>query len=85
MLTRLGIAILVFMMVQPVLFGLAAVIILATSLEGAAMTLLPWFIGGTIWVSAPFSWWLAPRLRARYWRRDKAGESLGDKTIEALS
>lgn len=69
MLTRLQIAVLVFMMVQAVLFGIGMVGILATPLNANAMTAIPYMIVATFIVSAPIAWLIAPRLQARYWRR----------------
>jgi hypothetical protein len=67
--TRIQIASMVFMMVQPVLFGIGMVIILATPLNQNAMTLVPWMIVATFFVSAPLAWLLAPRLQLRYWHQ----------------
>ncbi len=79
---RLAIAALVFMMVQAVLFGIGAVLVLATPLHDEAMTLMPYMIAVTIILAAPLSWWLAPRLRARYWRN--APKTPADRTLSAL-
>lgn len=68
MATRIGIAALVFMMVQAVLFGVGVVLVLATPLSDLAMTLMPWVVGVSTAVSLPVSWVIAPRLRLRYWR-----------------
>lgn len=65
---RLQIAALVFMMTQAVLFGIGAALALATPLAKTAMSLMPWVVGGSTILSAPISWMLAPRLRARFWR-----------------
>ncbi len=66
---RLAIAALVFMMAQAVLFGVGVVLVLATPLSESAMTLMPWVVGISTVVSLPISWFIAPRLRLRYWRR----------------
>lgn len=81
---RLGMAVLIYMMAQAVLFGVGTVLILATPLNDQAMQLMPWMIAITFVVAAPFSWWLAPRLRARFWREHR---DLGaaDKALAALS
>ena len=81
--TRLAIAAVIFMLVQAVLFGIGAIVVLATPLKDQATTLIPFMIAVTIVLAAPFSWWLAPRLRTRYWR--KAQKSVADRTISALS
>jgi uncharacterized membrane protein len=67
--TRTQIASMVFMMVQPILFGIGMVLILTTSLDQNAMELVPWMIAVTFVVSAPLAWLLAPRLQMRHWRR----------------
>ena len=66
---RLQIAILIYTMVQAVLFGVGTVLVLATPLSAVAMNLMPWVIGVSAVVSAPVSWILAPRLRARFLRQ----------------
>jgi ABC-type Co2+ transport system permease subunit len=81
---RFAIACMVCLMVQAVLFGIGAVLILATPLKHQAMELMPWMIAVTFAISAPFSWWLAPRLRARYWREHR-NLSAADKALSALS
>ena len=65
---RLGIAALVFMMIQAVLFGIGVLLVLATPLSDFAMTLMPWVVGISTAISLPLSWFMAPRLRLRYWR-----------------
>ena len=72
---RLAIAALVFMMAQAVLFGIGAVLVLATPLSEFAMTLMPWVVGVSTVVSLPLSWFLAPRLRLRYWQERERGHS----------
>ena len=67
--TRLAIAALVFMMVQAILFGIGTVLLLATPLRDLAMQLMPVVVGGSTILSLPLSWLIAPRLQARYWRR----------------
>ena len=66
---RLQIAAMVFLMVQAVLFGALTIVVLASPLSREAMELMPWVVAGSALVSMPLSWWLAPRLRARTWRR----------------
>ena len=67
--TRLQIAAMVFMMIQAMLFGIGMVLILATPLNTNAMTLIPWMIAGSFFVSAPLAWIIAPRLQLRRWHR----------------
>jgi multidrug efflux pump subunit AcrB len=68
------ITILVYLMVQAVVFGFGAVLVLATPLADFAMRLMPFVIVLSLIVSAPISWTLAPMLRARYARRQNAEE-----------
>ncbi|TBW40370.1 hypothetical protein EYW49_04080 [Siculibacillus lacustris] len=69
------IAVLIYMMVQAVLFGIGAIAILATPLAAQAMVLMPWFIGLSFLASIPIAWAVAPRLRARFeLRRPAPGE-----------
>ena len=67
--TRMQIAAMVFMMVQAVAFGAGMVAILATPLNQHAMVAIPAMIAVTTAASTALSWWIAPRLRARYWRQ----------------
>lgn len=66
---RLQISILVYVMVQAVVFGVGIVLVLATPLSAFAMNLMPWVVGVSAIVSAPVSWWIAPRMRARFQRQ----------------
>jgi len=63
---RFQIAALVFMMVQAVAFGAGIIIVLSTPLTALATQLIPWVVVMSAIVSAPLSWMLAPRLRARF-------------------
>jgi hypothetical protein len=81
---RFSIAALIYLMVQAVLFGIGAVLVLATPLNEQAMELMPVVVVTTFIISLPISWWLAPRLRARYWR-DQQNPGAADKVLEALS
>lgn len=67
--TRMQIATMVFMMVQAVAFGAGIVAVLASPLSLHAMVAIPAMVVVSSAVSAPLSWWIAPRLRARYWRQ----------------
>lgn len=66
---RLQIAALVFMMVQAVLFGVGAVVILSSALRDQAAFYMPVMIAVTMVLAAGLSWVIAPRLQMRYWRR----------------
>jgi hypothetical protein len=66
--TRVSIAVLIYMMVQAVTFGVGAILVLATPLQAEAMKLMPVVVIASSIVSVPISWFLAPRLQARFWR-----------------
>lgn len=67
--TRLQIAALIFMMVNAVAFGIGIVpVLLISSLSNNAFETVPAVVIASFLVSAPLSWFIAPRLRARYWR-----------------
>jgi hypothetical protein len=65
---RLIIAILVYMMVQAIMFGIGVILVLATPLNDVAMQLMPCVVAITSVMSLPIAWLIAPRLRARFWR-----------------
>ena len=71
---RMVIAALIYMMVQAVVFGIGVVLVLATPLANIAMTLMPFVVGGSLILSAPISWWLAPLARAAHERKLNAQE-----------
>ena len=74
---RFQIALMVYLMVQAVMFGIGVMLVLATPLARDAMALMPWVVGLTAIISAPLSWWIAPRLRARFWReRGSQGDAI---------
>jgi len=67
--TRFQIAALVFMMVNAVAFGVGIVpVLLIPSLANNAFEAIPAVVIASFLVSAPLSWFIAPRLRARYRR-----------------
>jgi hypothetical protein len=65
---RMRIAILIYAMVQAVVFGAGVVLVLATPLAQTAMALMPWVIGLSVLISAPVAWLLAPLAQARHAR-----------------
>lgn len=67
---RFQIAVVLFLMIQAVAFFAGIIALLLSPLSPEAMRLMPWLVGGTAIVSALLSWWLAPRLRARTWKRE---------------
>jgi len=69
MTTRIQIAALVFMMVNAVAFGIGIVpVLLIPALANHAFETVPAIVLASVVVSAPLSWFIAPRLRARYWQ-----------------
>jgi len=79
MYVRVQIAALVFMMVQAVLFGTGAILVLATPLTAYAMQLMPWVVVVSAVIALPLSWMLAPRLRLRYANRAASSGALADR------
>lgn len=73
---RLQISAMLFLMVQAVAFFAATLALLLSPFSREAVSLMPWVVAGTALVSMALSWWLAPRLRARTWRRDGPMELL---------
>lgn len=73
---RLQLAIMLFMMIQAVTFFAGLLVLLLSPFSRDAMSLMPLVVLGSCVVSAPLSWWLAPRLRARTWRREGPLEHL---------
>jgi multidrug efflux pump subunit AcrB len=67
--TRFQIAAMIFMMVNAVVFGAGIVpVLMIPSLANNAFEMIPAVVIASFVVSAPLSWFIAPRLRARYWR-----------------
>jgi hypothetical protein len=69
---RMEIALVIYMMVQGVLFGATVVGLLVSQLPVDAMQLMPWLVGATALISLPLSWVAAQRLRASTERRYSA-------------
>ncbi|NEV79788.1 hypothetical protein DYI24_22400 [Rhodopseudomonas sp. BR0C11] len=66
---RFRIASLVYMMTNAVLFGIGMVSIMTIpALARNAMDWVPMAVIASFVLAAPIAWWIAPRLRARYWR-----------------
>lgn len=64
--TRFAIAVLIWPMIQAVLFGLGMIGLLAAPLEAAEMmTAVWWMIAATFLISTPVAWGMAPWLRLR--------------------
>jgi zinc transporter ZupT len=67
---RLALAVLVFMNLQAVLFGFGMMVVLYQpdlSAESGFFW-IPVVIALSSVISAALSWWIAPHLRARFWR-----------------
>ena len=60
----LEMALVIYMMVQGCMFGVAIVALLTSRVLTDAIQLTPWIIGVTALASAPVSWLIAPRLRS---------------------
>jgi hypothetical protein len=84
--TRFQIAATIYMMVQAVAFGAGLVLILATPLQANAMTALPVMIAISFAVAAPLSWFIAPRLQARFWRaKGQNGDFISGPAVAATN
>lgn len=70
--TRLMLTLLIYLLVQGVLFGIATVAVLATPLKEHAMALWPALIAVTFVLAAPLAWKIAPRMMLRQRRRRMA-------------
>jgi hypothetical protein len=66
---RAAIAILIYMMVQAVTFGVGVILVMATPLATVAMTLMPYVVVTSLVASAPLAWWIAPFARAAHERQ----------------
>ncbi|HAJ90206.1 MAG TPA: hypothetical protein DCM27_04220 [Rhodospirillaceae bacterium] len=56
-------SVLVFMMVQAVLFGIGTVAIVSTPLVDKAAALMPVMIVATMFLAIPISWYIAVKMR----------------------
>ncbi len=69
MTTRSRITLVIYGMVNAVLFGSGAVLVLSLPVaQDAWKYLLPIVIVLSFVLAVPLAWLIAPRLRARYWR-----------------
>jgi hypothetical protein len=75
--TRVQIAALIYAMTNSVLFGAGLVLVLALPVLNAdAGFWISVVVAASLVLSAPIAWWMAPRLRARYWRRRSVANDL---------
>ena len=73
--TRAQIALLVYMMTEGVLFGAGVVLVMTWPVLSADTGF--WIVAvivASVILAAPIAWWIAPRMRARYWRRRRAAD-----------
>ena len=63
---RIMITLLIYLIVQGVLFGIGMVIVMATPLEERAEVYVPWVVGLTFIIAVPVALGIAPRMEA--WR-----------------
>jgi hypothetical protein len=79
--TRAQIALLAYMMTEGVLFGAGVVLVLTwPALSADTGFWIVTVVVASIILAAPIAWWIAPRMRARHWRRNRL-----KKTFSALS
>jgi hypothetical protein len=74
---RLYITIMLSLMTCAVLFGMGAVVVLSVpTLNEQAKFLLPAVIAASFVLGPIIAWFMAPRMRARYWKaRGRAAET----------
>jgi hypothetical protein len=71
--TRVLIAALIYSMTSGVLFGAGLILVLTLPVLSADTGLwISVVVGASFVLAAPVAWWIAPRLRARYWRGKSA-------------
>jgi membrane protein YdbS with pleckstrin-like domain len=70
--TRALIAVLIYSMTSGVLFGAGLILVLTLPVLSADTGLwISVVVGASFVLAAPVAWWIAPRLRARYWREQR--------------
>ena len=73
--TRAQIAVLIYMMMQGVMFGAGVILVLTwPALNSDAAFWIPAVVATSFILAAPIAWCIAPRLRARFWRQ-RGGET----------
>jgi len=73
---RVEIAALIYTMTNAVIFGAGLVTVLTLpALRADEAILIPAVVVASLILAGPAAWVIAPRLRARYWRRRAAGLS----------
>ena len=84
--TRARIAILIYSMTNAVLFGIGIVTVLnVPSLAALAWISIPVVVVVSLLLAVPIAWFIAPRLRARYWRQreERAPERISATRLRA--
>lgn len=82
--TRAGIAALVYIMTNAVLFGAGLVFVLSAPALQANMGLaIAIVVVASLVIAAPIAWFIAPRLRARNWARPPADPQPVHATVAA--
>jgi hypothetical protein len=73
--TRAQIAALIYLMTNGILFGAGVILVLTWSVlnENAGLW-ISIVVAASFVLAAPIAWWIAPRMRDRYWRRRIAAE-----------
>ena len=67
---RVQIATLIYVMTNGVLFGAGIILVLTwPALSADAGFWISRVMAASFVLAAPIAWWMAPRMRARYWRR----------------
>ena len=77
--TRACIAILIYSMINAVLFGIGIVTVLnVPSLAAHAWIGIPVVVVLSLLLAVPIAWFIVPRMRARYWRRREEANNRKD-------
>jgi hypothetical protein len=81
---RVGIAALIYTMTNAVIFGAGLVTVLTfPGLRAGEAIWIPVAVVTSVILAAPAAWVIAPRLRARYWRR-RTSRGSGERTSAHL-
>jgi hypothetical protein len=73
--TRMRIAVLIYSITNAVLFGVGIITVLTVpALSTNAAIWIPVLVVACFILAAPIAWEIAPRLRARYWRKRSAAQ-----------
>ena len=79
---RTQLAALIFTMINAVLFGAGLITVLTVpTLSAQASILIPAVVVASFVLAAPIAWLIAPRLRARYWRRRQSAAQMATPRV----